>query len=83
MVTNDNTVGRRRFLTAAGAAVACAGAVSTLTRSASAQSILTIRRQARGTEGPKHHRSVDSMSIPGITREKGPTVSQATSCCPC
>ena len=38
-----NKVDRRRFLTAA---VAGAGAVSTLTRSASAQSALTIRKQA-------------------------------------
>jgi ribulose 1,5-bisphosphate synthetase/thiazole synthase len=42
-----NKVDRRRFLTAAGAAVAGAGAVSTLTHSASAQSVLTIRKQAR------------------------------------
>jgi len=52
-MTKENTVDRRRFLTAAGAAVAGAGAVSTLTRSASAQnvsagylSVLTIRKQA-------------------------------------
>jgi len=37
----DNTVNRRRFLAAAGA-----GAIGGLTRPASAQSILTIRRQA-------------------------------------
>ena len=42
-MTNRNTVDRRRFLAAAGAAVAGAG---TLTRSASAQSVLTIRKQA-------------------------------------
>ncbi len=52
-MTKENTVNRRRFLTAVGAAVAGAGAVSTLTRSASAQSVpaeylsaLTIRKQA-------------------------------------
>ena len=45
-MTKENTVDRRRFLTVAGAAVAGAGAVSTLTRSASAQSVLTIRKQA-------------------------------------
>ncbi len=45
-MTKENTIGRRRFLTAAGAAVAGAGAVSTLTRSASAQNLLTIRKQA-------------------------------------
>ena len=39
-------IDRRRFLTVAGAAVAGAGAVGTLTRSASAQSVLTIREQA-------------------------------------
>ncbi|GAH76966.1 unnamed protein product, partial [marine sediment metagenome] len=49
-MTKENIIGRRRFLTAAGAAVAGAGAV---TRSASAQSVLrkesiglTIRKQA-------------------------------------
>ena len=45
-MTKENTVNRRRFLTAAGAAVAGAGAVSILTRPAPAQSVLTIRKQA-------------------------------------
>ncbi len=45
-MTNESTVDRRRFLTAAGAAVAGAGIVSTLTRPASAESVLTIRKQA-------------------------------------
>jgi hypothetical protein len=45
-MTKQNKVNRRRFLKAAGAAVAGAGAVSTLTPSASAQSHLTIRKQA-------------------------------------
>jgi ribulose 1,5-bisphosphate synthetase/thiazole synthase len=42
----QNKVNRRKFLKAAGAAVAGAGAVSTLTPSASAQDVLTIRKQA-------------------------------------
>ncbi len=45
-MTKENTVDRRRFLTAAGAAVVGAGAVSTLTHSASTQNVLTIRKQA-------------------------------------
>jgi ribulose 1,5-bisphosphate synthetase/thiazole synthase len=40
------SINRRRFLTTAGAAVVGAGAMGTLKRSASAQSTLTIRRQA-------------------------------------
>jgi len=42
-MTQDNTVNRRRFLTATGAAVVGAGGI---TRRASAQSVLTIRRHA-------------------------------------
>ncbi|MHC4462489.1 MAG: FAD-dependent oxidoreductase [Planctomycetota bacterium] len=45
-MTKEHTIDRRRFLTAAGAAVAGAASMSTLTRSASAQSALTIRKQA-------------------------------------
>ncbi len=42
-MTQDNAVNRRRFLAATGAAVACAGGI---TRGASAQRVLTIRRHA-------------------------------------
>ncbi|HUS73119.1 MAG TPA: FAD-dependent oxidoreductase [Sedimentisphaerales bacterium] len=45
-MNHKRQVNRRRFLTAAGAAVVGAGAVSKLTRSASAQSTLKIRKQA-------------------------------------
>ncbi|MGD8501051.1 MAG: FAD-dependent oxidoreductase [Phycisphaerales bacterium] len=45
-MTRENTIDRRKFLTAAGAAVAGAGALGTPARSASAQSALTIRKQA-------------------------------------
>jgi ribulose 1,5-bisphosphate synthetase/thiazole synthase len=45
-MTRGKTVDRRSFLTAAGAAVAGAGALGTPARSASAQSVLTIRKQA-------------------------------------
>jgi ribulose 1,5-bisphosphate synthetase/thiazole synthase len=45
-VTQQNNVNRRRFLKAAGVAVTGAGAVSTLTPSASAQGVLKIRKQA-------------------------------------
>jgi ribulose 1,5-bisphosphate synthetase/thiazole synthase len=45
-MAKGKTVDRRRFLTAAGAAVAGAGALGTPASSASAQSILTIRKQA-------------------------------------
>ncbi|UCD64835.1 MAG: FAD-dependent oxidoreductase, partial [Candidatus Zixiibacteriota bacterium] len=42
----QNKINRRRFLAAAGAAVAGTGAVSTLTPSASTQGVLKIRKQA-------------------------------------
>jgi ribulose 1,5-bisphosphate synthetase/thiazole synthase len=45
-MTQQNKVNRRRFLKAAGATVAGAGALSSLTPSASAQNPLTIRKQA-------------------------------------
>jgi ribulose 1,5-bisphosphate synthetase/thiazole synthase len=45
-MTQENKVNRRRFLKAAGATVAGTGAISSLTPSASAQSTLTIRKQA-------------------------------------
>ena len=44
-MTNENTVDRRRFLMAAGAAVAGTGAAGALPRSASAESTLTIRKK--------------------------------------
>ena len=44
-MTQQNKVNRRKFLKAAGAAVAGAGAVSNLTPSASAQGVLKIRKK--------------------------------------
>jgi ribulose 1,5-bisphosphate synthetase/thiazole synthase len=44
-MTKANRIGRRRFLTAAGAAVAGVGAAGTLTRSASAKSVLVNHKR--------------------------------------